>query len=93
MFIVTTMRADSSVTIRMNSIVKQRAQKLFADLGIDMSSAVNLFIRQALSQNGLPFEVNKLPNKITLTAIADADNGKFDGEARNASELLETLNA
>ena len=87
------MRADASVTIRMNKSIKQQAQKLFADLGIDMSSAVNLFIKQAIFQNGLPFEVSKKPNAVTLSAIEDADNGKLKGDLQGTAELLDPLNA
>ena len=87
------MRADASVTIRMNRMVKQQAKKLFSDLGIDMSSAINMFIKQALSQNGLPFEVSRKPNKTTLSAIEDANDGKLEGDFQNTSELLNSLNA
>lgn len=90
---MTKMRADASVTIRMNKSIKQQAQKLFADLGIDMSSAVNLFIKQAIFQNGLPFEVSKKPNAVTLSAIEDADNGKLKGDLQGTAELLDSLNA
>lgn len=87
------MRADASVTIRMNKSIKQQAQKLFADLGIDMSSAINLFIKQAIFQNGLPFEVSRKPNAVTLSAIEDADNGKLEGNFQGMTELLDSLNA
>lgn len=87
------MKADASITIRMNKSVKQQAQKLFADLGIDMSSAINLFIKQAIFQNGLPFEVSRKPNTVTLFAIEDADNGKLEGDFQCMTELLDSLNA
>ena len=87
------MKADASITIRMNKSIKQQAQKLFADLGIDMSSAINLFIKQAIFQNGLPFEVSRKPNTVTLSAIEDADNGKLEGEFQGMTELLDSLNA
>ena len=87
------MRADASVTIRMNKSIKQQAQKLFADLGIDMSSAINLFIKQSIFQNGLPFEVSRKPNIDTLSAIEDADNGKLEGNFQGMTELLDSLNA
>lgn len=46
--------------IRIDKSVKQQASELFAMLGIDMSSAVNVFLRQCIIQGGLPFEV-KIP--------------------------------
>ena len=87
------MKADASITIRMNKSIKQQAQKLFADLGIDMSSAINLFIKQAIFQNGLPFEVSRKPNTVTLSAIEDADNEKWEADCKNTAELLDSLNA
>ena len=87
------MRADASITIRMNKSIKQQAQKLFADLGIDMSSAINLFIKQAIFQNGLPFEVGQKPNAVTLSAIEDANSGKLEGDFQSTAELLASLNA
>ena len=87
------MRADASITIRMNKSIKQQAQKLFADLGLDMSSAINLFIKQAIFQNGLPFEVSKKPNTVTLSAIEEADNEKLEGDFQSTAELLDSLNA
>ena len=47
----------TSMTIRMDSAVKQQAQELFAALGMDMTTAVNIFLRQAIQRQGLPFEV------------------------------------
>ena len=41
-------RTDTSMTIRMNSEVKQEAQKIFSALGMDMATAINVFLRQAI---------------------------------------------
>lgn len=43
--------------IRIDSNVKREANDLFAELGIDMSSAVNIFLRQCVMRGGLPFKV------------------------------------
>jgi len=47
-----------SVNVRMERKIKVEAEKLFADLGINMSSAINIFIRQAIRQNKMPFEIS-----------------------------------
>lgn len=47
--------ATTSMNIRIDKEVKHQAQKLFADLGLDMTTAVNLFLRQAIIHNGIPF--------------------------------------
>lgn len=62
----------TSMTIRMDSAVKQQAQELFAALGMDMTTAVNIFLRQAIQRQGLPFEVTLAqPNRETLEALAE----------------------
>ena len=53
-------KADSSLTIRVNSEVKREAQKIFSDLGLDTTTAFNIFLRQVIVCRGLPFEV-RLP--------------------------------
>ena len=47
-------KTDTSMTIRMNKEVKQQAQQIFAELGMDMTTAVNVFLRQAIRSQGFP---------------------------------------
>ncbi|MDD6181030.1 MAG: type II toxin-antitoxin system RelB/DinJ family antitoxin [Desulfovibrionaceae bacterium] len=62
----------TSMNIRLDSDLKREAQSLFSALGLDMSSAVNIFLRQALRQRGLPFEVKlDSPNAETLEALEE----------------------
>lgn len=65
--------ATSPTQIRIDSEVKQEANALFAELGMDMSSAVNIFLRQCILHGGLPFKV-EIPkyNKEVLDAMAEA---------------------
>lgn len=65
--------ATSPTQIRIDSDVKQEANALFRELGMDMSSAVNIFLRQCILRGGLPFKV-EVPqyNKETLDAMAEA---------------------
>ena len=64
--------STTSMNIRMDSEVKKQAQELFAALGMDMTTAVNIFLRQAIRRQGLPFDVALTrPNSETLEAIAE----------------------
>ncbi len=47
--------ANSNINIRIDSEVKAEAQALFSKLGMDLSTAVNIFIRQAIDFGGIPF--------------------------------------
>ena len=46
------------VTIRVNRELKEDAEALFGYLGLNMSNAVNIFLRKAVDQKGIPFPVN-----------------------------------
>lgn len=60
----------TTINVRVDEQVKKQANELFEELGLDMSTALNLFLRQAISYGGIPFEIRK-PNKITLEAIEE----------------------
>ena len=49
--------ANANINIRVASDVKDKAQNVFSALGLDMTSAVNVFLRQAIRKNGIPFEL------------------------------------
>ena len=49
---------DVRVTIRVNRELKENAEVLFDYLGLNMSNAVNIFLRKAVDQKGIPFPVN-----------------------------------
>nr|WP_321297284.1 type II toxin-antitoxin system RelB/DinJ family antitoxin [uncultured Sphaerochaeta sp.] len=88
------MKADTSMTIRMNREVKQKAQKIFADLGMDMTTAINVFLRQAIQHKGFPFDVVlTIPNEVTLDAMEAAEHEKVYGPFDSVSTLMDELNA
>ncbi len=69
----------STMNIRMDKDVKEQAQRIFAQLGMDMTTAVNVFLRQAIRYNGFPFEVRlDTPNQETLDAINEVRQMKKD---------------
>ena len=49
--------ANVNINVRTDSEIKRQAQKIFENLGLDMTTAVNLFLRQAINKNTLPFEI------------------------------------
>ncbi|VFB17034.1 addiction module antitoxin, RelB/DinJ family [Urinicoccus massiliensis] len=65
--------ATSPTQIRIDTTVKAEANELFNELGIDLSSAVNMFLRQCILRGGLPFKV-ELPSlkAETLAAMEEA---------------------
>ncbi|MBQ9029581.1 type II toxin-antitoxin system RelB/DinJ family antitoxin [Candidatus Saccharibacteria bacterium] len=86
---------DTAITFRTNSKTKRQAQKLFSNLGMDTSTALNIFLKKSLQTGGIPFEVTtEQPNHITLAAIDDAMNdNNMSGPYESVDDLMEALDA
>jgi len=75
----------TQVNIRLDDELKEKADNLFAELGLNMTTAVNIFIRQVVRQGGIPFDININADpfysagnmKVLRQSIADADAGKL----------------
>ena len=70
-----------NVTIRLDRDVKERAERMFNDFGMNLSTAFNIFARQALRQGKIPFEISdpfySEKNQARFArSIADAEAGK-----------------
>lgn len=48
----------SAINIQIDSETKRKATDILNDLGLSMSTAINIFLRQVIKKDGLPFEVN-----------------------------------
>lgn len=60
----------SAINIQVDTDVKKDATLVLTELGLSMSSAINLFLKQVIKKNGLPFEVtNVVPNKKILDVV------------------------
>ncbi len=49
----------STIQIRVDEELKARSDKLFKDLGTDTTTAIRMFLTQALAVNGFPFEIKR----------------------------------
>lgn len=74
---------DTSITIRIEKDIKTQAERIYSDLGIDLSTAVNVFLRQSIRCNGFPFEV-------TLN-VPYATTGKAAKRAIKVEQLLDHI--
>ena len=67
--------ANTSMNIRMDAEVKRQAEILFSEIGINMTTAINIFLKQAIRENGIPFELKLgYPNATTIEAFKEGDN-------------------
>ena len=84
-----------NVTLRVDDELKKQADALFSELGMNLSTAFNIFLRQSVREQQIPFNVSKnVPNAVTLAAMDAAEKdediyGPFD----DVSSLMEALNA
>lgn len=81
---------STTLTIRVDSETKNEAKQLFADMGMDISTAVNIFLRQALTDNGMPFVIRR-ENPESVRARYEAEHGMTKHFA-SVSALMEDLN-
>ena len=51
----------TNLNVRTDSAVKAEAERIYAALGLNMTTAINMFLRQSIIENGIPFEI-KLRN-------------------------------
>jgi DNA-damage-inducible protein J len=81
------MSGTANVSIRMDAKLKREAESLFSDLGLNMTGALTMFIRQAVRNQGIPFEITRLPNADTVAAMEEADRIAHDPKAKGYDNL------
>ena len=86
--------SKTSMSIRLDSEVKEQAQQVFSNLGMDMTTAINIFLRQAIQYQGLPFDVRLDENRKLLEVLTDLDQNRNMGQSfESVSDLMEDLRA
>jgi DNA-damage-inducible protein J len=89
--------AQTNINIRIDEGLKTQAESLFNELGMNMTTAFNIFVRQALRQRKIPFEISAESDpfysesnmKVLLKSIKDADEGKFVVKTMEELEAME----
>ena len=82
------MANQTNLNIRTDAEIKASAEKIFEQLGLNMSTAVNIFLRQAIRQGGLPFEVKlDIPNEATAAAIREGRAILKDRDAKGYKDM------
>ena len=84
------MAETTNVSIRMDTELKKQADALFNALGMNLSTAFNIFVRQSLREGGIPFEIKlENPNKETIAAMIEAERIAKDPAVKGYSDLDE----
>ncbi len=81
------MAKSSNIYVRVESNVKEQAEVVLKKLGIPMSNAISIFLRQVIMQKGLPFEV-KISDERPLS-LSELTDSEFDMEMLKAHSDFE----
>ena len=84
-----------NVTLRVDEDLKKQADALFSELGLNLTTAFNIFLRQSVREQQIPFQVSRnIPNAVTLAAMDAAEKGEdLYGPYDSVSDLMEALDA
>lgn len=89
------MANTTNLNIRVDEEIKRKAETIFNELGLNMSTAMNMFLRYSVRYGGIPFDLRiEIPNEETQLAINDVNNNRNMSETfDNINDLMEDLNA
>ena len=88
------MANTTNFSVRMDSDIKKRCEALYNELGMNLTTAINVFLRQSLRAGGLPFDVRvEQPNKETIAAMLEAERISRDPSVKRYSDVEEALKA
>ena len=84
--------ASTNFSVRMDSEIKKQCEALYGELGMNLTTAINVFLRQSLRVGGFPFEVRlDQPNKETIAAMLEAKRIAKDPSVKHYSDVEEAL--
>ncbi len=82
------MAGTATVNIRTDKNVKEHAEQIFNELGLSMSSAINMFLKTTIRENGIPFALKlDIPNEETAAAITEGKKLLEDSSIRGYSNM------
>lgn len=81
----------SNISIRMDAKLKAEAEALFESMGMNLSTAFNIFVRQCLREERIPFEItaNCNPNARTKAAMLEAERIAHDPNVKGYTDIDE----
>ncbi|MCL2570787.1 MAG: type II toxin-antitoxin system RelB/DinJ family antitoxin [Defluviitaleaceae bacterium] len=87
--------ATTNLNVRIDADLKKQSEEIFNELGLNMSTALTVFLRQTVRSRGIPFEMRlNTPNEETLAAIKDVNIGhNMSRQFHSVKELMEDLDA
>ncbi|MCI2147866.1 DNA-damage-inducible protein J [Eubacterium pyruvativorans] len=82
--------ATTNLNIRTDKEIKEQAEQIFSDLGLNMTTAVNMFLRSTIRENGIPFDLKlEVPNEVTTAAIEEGRRIASDPDVKGYTDISE----
>lgn len=79
---------STNISIRMDSELKSAAEQLYSELGMNLSTAFNIFVRQSLREGGIPFKITMdTPNRETVSAMLEAERIANDSSVKGYKDM------
>ena len=84
------MAKTSIFSVRIDSDIKKQSEALYGELGVNLTTAINVFLRQSLRVGGFPFEVRiEQPNKEAAAEMSEAERISGDPSVKRCSDAEE----
>lgn len=90
------MAQTTNINIRMDAELKRQFERFCTDVGMTMTTAINVFAKKTVRENRIPFEISgdMEPNEVTYAAMEAAEKGEdLHGPFDSVTALMEALNA
>ena len=80
--------ATTNLNIRTDKEIKDQAERIFFELGLNMTTAINMFLRTTIRENGIPFSLKlDVPNEITAAAIKEGRRIASDNNVKGYNNM------
>ena len=82
----------TTFSVRMDKDIKTQCETMYGELGINLTTAINVFLRQSLRAGGFPFDVRlDKPNQETIAAMMEANSLAHNPNIKKYSDAEEAL--
>ena len=82
--------ATTNLNIRTDKEIKEQAEQIFSDLGLNVTTAVNMFLRAVIRENGIPFDLKlEVPDEVTAAAIEEGRRIASDPDVKGYTDMNE----
>ena len=84
------MADTTTFSVRMDRDVKRECEAIYGELGLNLTTAINIFLRKSMRVGGFPFDIRlERPNKETAAALLEAERIASDPNVKGYTDLDE----